>query len=151
LKKKAENINIRIIKSNKLEQNDLIEIKEIYKQANWITDYSELPDHILKQIIDNSFCFAVAETSTPKKIIAIGRSISDGVSDAYLQDVSVLIEYRNLGIGKKIIKTLIQYLQENNITWIALIAEPNYSTFYEPLGFKKMINYTPMKFKIYES
>ena len=80
------------------------------------------------------------------KTIGMGRVLSDGTSDAYIQDLVILPEYRNKGIGKKLVKKLTHYCKSKKINWIALIAEPNQEGFYENIGFKKMKNYTPMKY-----
>ena len=77
----------------------------------------------------------------------MGRVLSDGVSDAYIQDLVVLPEYRKKGIGKKLITDLIQYCKSKNISWIALISEPNQEEFYKKIGFKEMANYTPFKYE----
>ncbi len=53
----------------------------------------------------------------------MGRAISDGVSDAYIQDLVVLPEYRGKGIGRKILRSVLAACREHGIGWIALIAE----------------------------
>jgi len=82
-----------------------------------------------------------------KKLIGIGRALSDLASDAYIQDVTVLKEFRGKGIGKKIIQTLIEKLKENNVDWIGLVAQPGTSSFYEELGFEPLKNHIPLKYK----
>ena len=52
----------------------------------------------------------------------MGRAISDLVSDAYIQDVTVLKEYRGKGIGKIIIQTLVEELKTKGVEWIGLVA-----------------------------
>jgi len=77
----------------------------------------------------------------------MGRIISDGVSDAYIQDLVILQKYRGQGIGKKLVGVLLKHCLSHGITWIGLIAEPGQDEFYLPLGFKTMKNYVPMKFE----
>ena len=77
----------------------------------------------------------------------MGRLISDGVSDAYIQDLVVLPEYRDKGIGREIVKTLINHCKKKGIHWVGLIAEPDQDGFYSNLGFKQMKNYIPMKYE----
>jgi spermidine synthase len=78
-------------------------------------------------------------------MIGMGRAISDGISDAYIQDVVVLKSWRKKGIGGEIIKEIVKRLKESEIDWIALIGEPGTEKFYSGLGFKKMQSYIPMK------
>ena len=65
----------------------------------------------------------------------MGRAISDGVSDAWLQDIVVLDDYRKHGIGRAIILKLVEVCQLKKIGWIGLVAEPGTKEFYKPLGF----------------
>jgi ribosomal protein S18 acetylase RimI-like enzyme len=78
----------------------------------------------------------------------MGRVISDGVSDAYIQDLVVLPTYRSQSIGKKIAQKLIEFCQSKGIVWIGLIAEPGSSQFYTSLGFTTMENHIPMLYKM---
>ena len=65
----------------------------------------------------------------------MGRAISDGVSDAYIQDMVVLPEYRGRGIGGAILRRILELCREHGIRWIALIAEGGTGDFYRRLGF----------------
>ena len=80
----------------------------------------------------------------------MGRIISDGVSDAYLQDIVILPGYRGKGIGKKLIKFLLDHCLSKGILWVGLIAEPNQDDFYSSVGFKTMKNYIPMIYQTEE-
>jgi ribosomal protein S18 acetylase RimI-like enzyme len=124
------------------------EIVELYKEGGWWKENYNPSE--LKHLIKGSFAFAIAIDSNIKKAIGMGRILSDGVSDAYIQDIVVLKKYRKKGIGNEIVKTLINHCKNKGINWISLISEPNQETFYEKLGFKTMENYTPMKYKYEE-
>jgi ribosomal protein S18 acetylase RimI-like enzyme len=115
------------------------EIVDLYKAGGWWKD-SDIS--IIAKTIAGSFAFAIAIHSG--KAVGMGRVISDGVSDAYIQDLVVLPEYRGLGVGKKLVQSLIKYCSSKGLTWIALIAEPGSEGFYKEIGLKKMKGYTPM-------
>ena len=68
----------------------------------------------------------------------MGRVVSDGVSDAYIQDVVVLDDWRGKGIGKAIVKKLLDFCLEHKLLWIGLVAEPGTKGLYTPLGFKTL-------------
>ncbi len=53
----------------------------------------------LPRLIRGSFLFAVAVDRKTGHAVGMGRVISDGVSDGYIQDLVVLPEYRKTGIG----------------------------------------------------
>ena len=118
------------------------ELIDLYKEGEW---WKESPSERsnLPILVKNSFCFMVARTNEGK-IIGMGRVISDGVSDGYIQDVIVSKSYRNKGIGKQLVITLRNYCLNNGLTWIGLIAEPGTTDFYIKLGFREMIGYKPM-------
>ena len=82
-----------------------------------------------------------------EKLIGMGRAISDGGSDAYIQDVFVSAPYRNRGIGAGIVSTLVQKLRERGIGWIGLIGVPGTERFYRELGFRPLEGHIPMRWE----
>ncbi|MDD3534584.1 MAG: GNAT family N-acetyltransferase [Candidatus Cloacimonetes bacterium] len=125
-----------------VKEADAAAILGLYRAAGWWQmDENSAYLETVKGIIANSLAFVIALKG--KEIIGMGRAISDGVSDAYIQDVTVLERYRGQGIGKALIRKLIGYLQERKIQWIGLISEPGYQGFYRSLGFGEMKDYTP--------
>ena len=139
-KKKVEKIQIKIIDS--WADNEIV---NLYKAAGWWKDNYD-PSK-LKYLIRGSFAFAIAVDKNSNKAIGMGRVISDGVSDGYIQDLVVLPEYRDSGIGRRLVETLLDYCLSKKLTWIGLIAEPGQYGFYSNLGFKTLKNYTPMKYE----
>ena len=121
------------------------EIVDLYKAGGWWKDSYDSSG--INPLIQGSFAFFVATEKKSGKAIGMGRIISDGVSDAYLQDIIVLQKYREQGIGKILTEALIQHCLSKKLYWIALIAEPDQDGFYKTLGFKNMKNYVPMKYE----
>lgn len=118
------------------------QIAALYHAQGWFTDAEmNLPD-LIPKIVAGSHCFMIA--AAENKIVGMGRTISDRVSDAYIQDVAVKAEYRGRGIGSEIIRALLRYLHADGIHWVGLIAEPGSSEFYRHLEFEKMAGATPM-------
>ncbi len=120
------------------------DIIELYKAGGWWKDSYNASK--IKHLIKGSFAFAVVVDKDTSKTIGMGRVISDGVSDAYIQDLVILPKYRSMGIGKKLVNFLLKHCLSRGILWIGLIAEPNQDGFYSNLGFKHMKNYIPMKY-----
>lgn len=118
------------------------EIVELYKSAGW---WQESPEAraVIPPMIRGSLCFMVAR-SISGRIVGMARVISDGFSDAYIQDVVVLPDYRGRGVGKELVKRLTQFCRDRNISWIGLIAEPGTQAVYEKLGFGPLVHYQPM-------
>jgi spermidine synthase len=116
------------------------QITALYRSQGW-WDGAENPD-LVRRIIQGSHCFMVAQLG--REIVGMGRAISDRTSDAYIQDVTVKKSFRGKGIGTYIIRMIIKRLQLDGVFWIGLIAEKGSHGFYEPIGFKPMINSIPM-------
>jgi spermidine synthase len=125
-----------------VKESDNARILELYRAAGW-WQTDDNPEYLktVEGIIRGSFCFVIAKRGS--EIIGMGRAISDGVSDAYIQDVTVIEALRGKGIGKGIIRELVKFLKQNKIQWIGLISEPGYESFYSKLGFNTMPSYTP--------
>lgn len=132
-----------LIEYKVIKQADLDDLVALYKGAGWWEETDDFS--FLDRLVKNSFCFVGAFSGN--RMIGMGRAISDGVSDAYIQDVTVLPEYRNKGIGGIIIKELVKFLKENKLSWIGLVGEPGTQSFYERLGFKLQKDYIPMLLK----
>jgi ribosomal protein S18 acetylase RimI-like enzyme len=137
---KGDKIEIKFIDS----WNDL-EIVKLYKAGGWWKENYDPSG--LNNLIKGSFAFAVAIDKLSGKAIGMGRLISDGISDAYIQDLVVLPEYRDQGIGRQLVKTLLDHCLSKGILWIGLIAEPAQDGFYSNIGFKTMSKYVPMKYQ----
>ena len=119
-------------------------IVKLYQAGGWWKEDPRWRATILP-MIKGSFAFVIAQ-DIDGQIVGMGRVISDGCSDAYIQDVVVLQSHRKQGIGAKIIQTLVKYCQEQKLFWIGLIAEPHTHHFYESLGFSSLSHYQPMLF-----
>ncbi|MBW6513294.1 MAG: GNAT family N-acetyltransferase [Candidatus Syntrophosphaera sp.] len=121
-------------------------ILALYRHPGW-WQTDENPEYLatVAKIMADTYCFVIAEDK--EEIVGMGRAISDGVSDAYIQDVVVHSDYRGRGIGKAIIGKLLEKLKADQIQWIGLISEPGYERFYESLGFARMEGYTPFLLK----
>ncbi len=145
--KNSKKIDMSEIREPKLittiDKDDFI---ALYKDAGWWCSKYEEDLSFIDNILADSFSVA-AVFDSDGRVLGMGRVLSDGCSDAYIQDVVVLSEYRKQGIGRAIIAFLIEELKKHGIDWIGLIGEPGTETFYSRLGFKTMKNYIPMKLK----
>jgi aralkylamine N-acetyltransferase len=120
------------------------DIVNLYKVGGWWKETYD-PQGI-PSLIAASFAFAVAVDTTIGKAVGMGRVLSDGISDAYIQDLVVIPEYRSQGVGKNLTQALIDHCLSKGVTWIALIAEPGSQEFYTEIGFTVMDRHTPMRY-----
>jgi len=128
-----------------LKTADTNDLMTLYKDAGWWNQACEQHPEFLSRVVPDSALFVGAFYQ--KKMIGMGRALSDLISDAYIQDVVVLQKFRGIGIGRKIIHTLITGLKEHGVDWIGLIGEPGTRRFYESLGFRPMTGHTPYRLK----
>ena len=124
---------------------DAEQIVALYRCAGWWEEESDAAT-VIPALFSGSFAVAVAY-GRDNRAVGMGRILSDGISDAYIQDVVVDPACRGGGIGKRIVEVLVNTCRQAGITWISLIAEPGTYTFYEPLGFRVMKDYLPMKYE----
>ena len=117
------------------------EVIDLYRAGGWWEmgwDKSQIPT-----IIKGSYLVIIARDSE-NNAVGMGRLISDGSSDCYIQDVVVFPEYREQRIGSRIVTALKRIAELTGHTWIGLISAPGKEQFYERAGFSRMENYTPM-------
>ena len=122
-------------------QTDIAQLTELYRHAGWWADDADSPS-LVAGIVAGSHCFLIARQTGI--IIGMGRAISDRVSDAYIQDVTVDPTFRGEGIGSRMVLELVARLEADGINWIGLIAERETHPFYRPLGFSPMVDSVPM-------
>lgn len=70
------------------------------------------------------------------KLIAYIDSVSNGVTDAYIQDLMVHPDYQGQGIGTELMNRMIALLKQNHIYMISVIFDENLKRFYNKFGFQ---------------
>jgi len=120
-------------------------IIELYRIQGWLETVDDKSTQLISRLIAGSHCFVVALIED--NIVGMGRAISDGVSDAYIQDLTVLEEYRKQGIARRILQTILERLHSDGLQWIGLIAEPGSIGLYHHAGFQQMPDWIPMLMK----
>ncbi len=120
------------------------EMRELYVAGGWWDDAWD--ESHLSAIVEMGFAFVAAE-APDGRWIGMGRLISDGVSDAYLQDIVVLPQWEGYGIGSAIVRFLLSICKDSGIDWIGTISEPETEYFYRRFGFARMNRYTPMRYE----
>lgn len=119
-----------------------IEIIALYRSQGWWKAEDDNQRGLLQRLIAGSHVFIIAERE--EGIIGIGRAISDGVSDAYIQDITVKATFRRQGIGRMILENILKRLTDDGVPWIGLIAEPGSVELYKRIGFHEMFGSIPM-------
>jgi ribosomal protein S18 acetylase RimI-like enzyme len=137
--KDTSQIRVEVVES--WEENAIV---DLYRAGGWWKEGMD-PTR-LGELIEGSFLFAVAIDISTGKTVGMGRVISDGIADAYVQDLVVLEGWKEMGVGRMILSRLLEECISKKITWIGLIAEPGTESFYRTLDFLPMKDHVPMLF-----
>lgn len=129
-----------VIETPTAEQSRLI--AGLYQAQGWRQACDEDHPQWVQKLVAGSHCFVVAQEG--EEIVGMGRAISDGISDAYIQDLTVRSNHRNQGIGSGILQTILDRLRADGLRWIGLIAEPGSTNLYRHAGFREMPAAVPM-------
>ncbi len=65
--------------------------------------------------------------------------VSNGVTDAYIQDLMVRPDYQGKGVGTELMNKMIKYLKEQRIYIISVVFEERLKPFYDRFGFYNML------------
>lgn len=70
-------------------------------------------------------------------VIGCGRVIGDGGLYFYLQDIIVLPAFQGKGLGKRLMKAIMSYVEEHALpgSFVGLMAAKDVSNFYTQFGF----------------
>ena len=87
------------------------------------------------QVLKNSEYIILAFDTREEKVVGFVNALSDKISFAFIPMLEVLPEYQNKGIGTKLMKMLLDDLEE--ISNIDLTCDPELQNFYERFGMLK--------------
>ena len=132
-------MQIRLI--TELSEKELASAARLYQVAAWAAPGEDCS--FIRRAVAGSFLAAGAFADG--ELVGMGRVLSDGFSDAYIQDVVVDPSYRGQGIGGRIVKFLVSELESCGVDWIALVGEPGTERFYSRLGFEEKKGFTLWK------
>lgn len=110
---------------------DLASFKHLRAQTDWgVSD-----DATIKLALKNSVFGAVAIDGI--KTIGMARIVGDGALNVYIQDVIVAEEFRGLGIGRRLVQSAVQWMQDTlpSTATVGLMAADGQGPFYEAFGF----------------
>ena len=75
-----------------------------------------------------------------EKLVGYVDCVSNGVTDAYIQDLMVHPSYQGQGIGTQLMNRIIDYLKCKQIYMISVIYDASLKSFYKKFGFCEMLS-----------
>lgn len=114
------------------------ELTKLFSQTTWA---SKRKNHDIKKMLDNLRVFVTIRKNS--ELIGFGRAISDGIYRALIDDIIVERTYQKKGVGKIIIKNLLNQL--SGVDEIFLNTKPELEDYYKKFGFDKVNSITMKK------
>lgn len=105
-------------------------VKEFLSDSYWANDRTK---EIIEKTIINSFCYGVFDD---KKLIGFARVVSDYATMFWIGDVYIDKDYRGKGLGKKLVKCILETPEFENLRGI--LATSDAHGLYEKFGFKRV-------------
>jgi spermidine synthase len=116
-------------------------LRALYEAAGWWGPRDT--EETVAAILRGSACVAAAFSG--EGLIGFGRVLSDSCSDAFVQDVFVLPEWRGQGVGSALVAALCGWCRERGMGWIGLVAQPGTEGLYRRLGFTPLEGHVAMR------
>lgn len=120
------------VEIRRVENVSLESLLPLYIEAGWIEDANDTA-WIMKSA---KGCFSFFGAFVGERIIGMAKALSDGVSSAYIHEVTVLQEFRGKKIGQRIVEAVIADLESNGIDWIRLVCDTHLVKFYSEIDFE---------------
>ena len=116
------------------ERINVQEICDLRQSVGWNRMEKEMADPRLKSY----YHIAVYEEEN-QKLIGFVDSISNGVTDAYIQDLMVHPDFQGKGLGSELMNKMIEYLKKAGIYMISVLYDESLKDFYARFGFYSLL------------
>lgn len=87
-------------------------------------------------LLTSYYHIAVYETDL---LIGYVDCVSNGITDAYIQDLMIHPDYQRKGIGTNLRLKMIEHLKEKHIYMISVVFDEGLKSFYKKFGFYTML------------
>jgi len=115
---------------------------ESFNKLRIAVGWEEHNEKDISLALKNTLFVVIAKETQSNQIIGMGRIIGDVGLFYYIQDIIVIPEYQNQGVGMLIMNKIMDYINHNmkNGLFIGLMAAKGKEAFYEKYGFIKRPN-----------
>ena len=113
---------------------------ELFLTTGWNEEYKLTTDELEIALKNSWYTYAIYNS---EQLVGFGRIMSDGVVHALIIDLIVHPEYQGKGLGKTILKQLVNKCKQHRIRDIQLFSATNKFIFYEKSGFTRRPEKSP--------
>ena len=93
-----------------------------------------VPFSVVEKSIENSLCFGVYDQ---ERQVGFGRVVTDFATIAYVGDIFILEHYRGRGLGKKLVKNIMDHPELQGLR-LWLLGTKDAHALYRQFGFQKV-------------
>lgn len=124
-------IDNNLIIVNNLNEKQIDQLHELYQKMWWSIGRNK---NDIFTLLKTCIPFAVIQNDT-QNLIGFARVLTDEMRYAYIFDVMTYEEYRNQGIGKSLMKSILTHPQLAHVKYFELTCAPDMVTYYAQFGF----------------
>lgn len=107
-------------------------------QSYWAKD---IPFEVMKRSIENALCFGVYHQG---RQVGFARVVTDYATTAYIGDVFIIGPYRGRGLGKRLVKAIVDHPRLDDLR-LWFLGTKDAHDLYRKYGFKKVVETPAME------
>ena len=112
---------------------DLDALLDLYNSVGW-TNYTRAPEMLLKAYENSLLTLGAYDGG---KLVGVIRTVGDGFSVVFIQDILVLPEYQHKGIGTRLLHEIMDRFPDVYQMELMTDNTPKTVSFYQSVGFVK--------------
>ena len=119
--------------------NEKVDVKELcgLRQA---VGWNRMEKELSNPRLQSFYHISVYESEDQgQKLVGFVDCVSNGVTDAYIQDLMVHPDFQGKGIGTELMNKMIEHLKEAGIYMISVLYDEELKDFYSRFGFYNML------------
>lgn len=113
---------------------DIDELVALYDAVGW-SAYTRAPEVLHAAITGSSYVVAARRAG---RLTGLARALSDDATICYVQDVLVLPEEQRAGVGRALVRAVLERYQAVRQKVLLTDDEPGQRAFYESLGYTEI-------------
>jgi GNAT superfamily N-acetyltransferase len=114
-----------------VEPQDYDQVRQLLVETGWQQRVQD-PDRFGRMLRGANRTIVAIED---KRVVGFARALFDGASNGYISTVAVAADRQGQGVGRELVKQLMDVDQPANITWV-LRAGRGSTGFWEKMGFR---------------